>query len=211
MRISWKEKLAIFLIYAVAYAFLYVFPNVYSGFKPVFLRMTELDTQIPFVPWTFLVYLSDYILILTVIFLIGRKDQFYSFTRVSFLLLFICGIFFIFFPTTYPRPEYPVVENPLIRFFMGLVGSLDTPKNCFPSMHVAVTGGAVFSLRHLPRRLFIFYIFWAVAIFLSTLTTKQHYLVDVLGGVGAVALVAFLEWRVLHPSHAPLPSNPTTY
>jgi len=211
MPITWRTKLAIFAVYAPTYCLFYLFPNFYSGFSPSLLPLWGIDLAMPFLPWTFVVYLSDYILALSAIVLINDRARFYSYARVSFLTLFFCGSFFLFFPTTYPRPVYPEVANPLVAFLMSLVGSYDTPNNCFPSMHVAITAGTVYCLRYLSRKLVITYSIWAIFIFISTLTTKQHYFVDILGGLAVAGLVAFLERRVLNPTHAPLPQTTSTH
>lgn len=210
MTVSWKTKLNILLVYAVAYLLLYVFPNFYTGFSPVMLPLLPIDRAVPFVPWTFAIYVSDYFFALVAILIINDRMRFYSYARVAFLTLLFCGLFFIFFPTTYPRPVYPQVDNPILAAMMALVGNYDTPNNCFPSHHVSITGLTVFSLRYLPWRHLAFFSVWAIAIFVSTLTTKQHYFVDIIGGLGVTALVAFLELRVLNPSHAALPPNPAT-
>lgn len=212
MPISWSTKLRLFALYCVVYAIFYVFPNAYGGFaEPVQLPLLEIDKIIPLVPWTFLIYLSEYLLILGVIIQLKDRQHFFSFARMSFGTVILCGICFMLYPTTYPRPSYPPVENVVVNFFMSLVGGLDTPKNCMPSMHVAVATLGAYSARHLPPRYVLFYSLWALAIMICTLTTKQHYVVDILGGIAVVGLVAFLDWRMLNPSHAPLPSNPTTH
>jgi len=210
MTVSWQTKVKILAVYAVAYVAFYVFPNFYNGFNPQQLPLLSIDRAIPFVPWTFAIYVSDYFMALVAIIIINDRGQYFSYARMAFLVLLFCGLFFMAFPTTYPRPVYPVVDNPILSAMMALVGNYDTPNNCFPSHHVAITGTIVFCLRHRPKWEVALYSLWAVAIFVSTLTTKQHYFVDILGGLGVMALVAFLELRVLNPSHAPLPPNPAT-
>lgn len=191
---TWKYKGLMFVIYMVAYAVLYILPNLHPSFHPYYLPMLDFEHRIPFLDWSFVVYLSDYLLILSAIALVRDLDRFNALCRVSFMTLAICGTFFLVFPTTYPRPDYPPPPNPFVGFFMGLVGNLDTPNNCFPSMHVAITGGTAWCLRYLGRRWFGFYSLWSMAIFLSTLTTKQHYFVDIFGGLLVVVAVALIEW-----------------
>lgn len=193
-KVTWKYKLVTLAVFAVAYLVFYIYPNFHPSFHPFYLPLLDIDYAVPFVPWTFILYLSDYVLVASIIAMVSEKAQFQSFTRVSFFTLAMCGTFFLFFPTSYPRPEYPVVDNAIVAFFMSLVGNLDTPNNCFPSMHVAITGGAVWSMRHKGPKLMIPYCVWAIAIFVTTLTTKQHYFVDILGGLAVVAAVALIEW-----------------
>lgn len=204
-------KIFLFAVYAVAYSILYLLPNLRPPIAPSMLPLSALDHWVPFLPWTFAIYVSDYIMILSVILLITQVDEFNSFARQVFGVLLFCGVIFLFFPTTYPRPVYPEVANPLVSFAMNLVGTFDTPNNCFPSHHVAVTSIGAWCVRNRPRLLKL-YSFWAVAIFLSTLTTKQHYAVDILGGLGVAAVVVILEHRLflrkMLPSRATATSRP---
>src|SRR6185436_14225959 len=55
----------------------------------------------------------------------------------------------------------------------------DVPENCFPSLHVSL---AIIAAAYWPRARWIG-IAWAIAIAVSTMTTKQHYFVDVAGGI----------------------------
>lgn len=192
--VTWKYKLFMLGLFSLSYLVFYIYPNFHPSFHPFYLPLLEIDYAVPFLPWTFIVYLSDYLLIATVIAMISEKARFKSFSRACFFTLIMCGTFFLFFPTRYPRPEYPAVENAIVAFFMGLVGNYDTPNNCFPSMHVAITGSAAWCLRHRGPKIFIPYSLWAIAIFATTMTTKQHYFVDILGGVAVTATVALIEW-----------------
>jgi membrane-associated phospholipid phosphatase len=76
---------------------------------------------------------------------------------------------------------------------MDFVYIADTPNNCFPSMHVALTSVSTWSLRGYAPRYFKLFMLWTLAIILSTLTTKQHYFVDILGGLGVLVVVVALE------------------
>ena len=84
-------------------------------------------------------------------------------------------------PTTIPRPA---ARNPAFE----ALWLFDVPTNCFPSLHVALATIAAFFWPRQRRMATI----WAAGIALSTLTTKQHYAIDVVGGliVSAVAIIA---------------------
>jgi membrane-associated phospholipid phosphatase len=193
MLASPSYKLRLFFLFMASYAIFYVYPNFYvSG--AVKLPLWPIDHAIPFIPWTFLIYTSDYFLFLVPIISIKELDRFNRMSRMLFATLFISGAFFIFMPTEYPRPVYPQVENWLVNFWMNVVGNADTPRNCFPSMHVALTGIATWNLRYKGPKVFALFCFWSLLIFLSTLTTKQHYFSDVLGGIGVIVIVVVLDW-----------------
>ncbi|MCB0406282.1 MAG: phosphatase PAP2 family protein, partial [Bdellovibrionales bacterium] len=187
------HKLTVFLLYACCYALFYLYPNLYPVWEPQFLPMLAIDRATPLVPWTFLIYTSDYLLILTVI-LWTSREEFNHFARMAFMVLFFCGVFFYLMPTTYPRPEYPNVSSAIVRAAMWLVSAADSPANCFPSQHVALTSICAWSMRRRGSVLHAFYWLWALAIFASTLTTKQHYFCDILGGLVVAVCVTALEY-----------------
>ena len=193
---SIREKLKVLAVFALGYGVFYIFPNFYASWKPSQLPLTWIDHSIPFLPWTFLIYTSDYLLILLTVLIIQDKYSFLSFSRTMFCTLFICGIFFISFPTTYPRPPYPVLNSVIIQGAMDLVYLADSPNNCFPSMHVALTSVATWNLRNRDSRLFTVFVIWTLAVIASTLTTKQHYLADVIGGLSAVVVVIVAETKL---------------
>lgn len=193
-------RFGILALFLVAYCVLYVIPNFFLAVPPKELPLFWIDQVIPLIPWTFLIYTSDYFVFLLAIFLLPNRDRFNSFTRMMFGVLFICGIFFYTFPTTYPRPEYPRDSGWFIGAMMQFIALADSPRNCFPSMHVGLTAVATWSLRHLGLRTLSFFSFWSFAIFVSTLTTKQHYFLDILGGLAVMSVIAWLEASLFSPA-----------
>lgn len=194
---SAKYKVGVFLLFMAAYWVFYMYPNMFATWPPHLLPLLRIDRETPFLPWTFFIYTSDYTIFLFVIALHQNKESFHSMARMCFATLVICGTFFVLYPTTYPRPSYPVEASALERLLMDVVWTADSPRNCFPSMHVALTGVATWSLRNHSKKVFGFFLVWSLLIFASTLTTKQHYFVDIVGGVTVMAMVAFLEKHVL--------------
>lgn len=98
----------------------------------------------------------------------------------------ICLLFFVFMPTTNVRPE--LEGGGLFNFGMWLVYSLDTPTNLFPSTHCSIAWmGARLMLKEVKwKRKWLVGIGaygFCILIFLSTLFTKQHVILDVIGGV----------------------------
>ncbi len=187
-----RYKAIIFVTYMAMYAICYVLPNLFPLSPPNTLPLYAVDLAIPLIPWTFLIYVSDYLLFFLVILIHPTAASFRVFSRQAFLVLFICGTFFLLYPTTYPRPEYPSSSSALITWIMNLIRFADTPNNCFPSMHVAMTGIGAWSLRSVKPRSFPWVFLWTIAIFLSTLTTKQHYVWDVVGGIFVIFSVILI-------------------
>ena len=76
---------------------------------------------------------------------------------------------------------------------MRVVYALDTPDNLFPSLHCELSWLCWRSLQQVPgisklRKRFA--LVFTLLVFVSTLTTKQHILMDVLGG-WLIAEIAF--------------------
>ena len=113
---------------------------------------------------------------------------------------------FLKFPSAYPRPTVRA-EDPRLDAAWRSLHQADPPANTFPSVHVGHSYLLALALsHHLPRRHSDALLLWASLITASTLTTKQHYLIDLAGGVvAAEAIVTHvyepweegrLEWRV---------------
>lgn len=172
-----------------------VFALIYSGLghcpwtRPVYLPLTDLDRAIPLLPWTLLIYLSDYLFILLALLSLKKAEDFSSAFYRMIVGIVLSFVIFLFFPTVYPRPLLPA--DPLWGETFLYLHFLDQPTNCFPSLHVSMTLIAAASVPPLSRWRSLGWL-WALAICLSTLTTKQHYVWDVLGG----AVIAWAAWIV---------------
>ena len=93
-------------------------------------------------------------------------------------------VVFVLFPTTMSRPELGGGTGwiALMRILYGI----DTPDNLFPSLHCMVAWLCWVGIRENRRVPFpwrIAALLMAVAVCLSTLTTRQHVLPDVAGGI----------------------------
>jgi membrane-associated phospholipid phosphatase len=75
--------------------------------------------------------------------------------------------------------------------------TVDRPVNCVPSLHVANASVCAFALRQEGTEWRYGAPVWLALIVLSTLTTKQHFFIDIAAGV---LLAAFSFWRVAQPT-----------
>ncbi len=156
---------------------------------------TALDRAIPFLPWMIVIYFGCYIFWIVNYILCVRQEPEHTwrFLSADFLAKLVCLFFFLAFPTTNTRPEITghSVWEELMRFLYWI----DTPDNLFPSIHCLTSWFCYIGLRgkrQVSAGYRIFSCLFAVAVFLSTLTTKQHVLADVAGGV----LLAEAAWQV---------------
>lgn len=142
---------------------------------------TPLDRAIPFLPWTFVIYMSVYVLPLAAAWR-SPPEEYATLLVAAVPMLAVSYLAFLVLPSDYPRPDASLAGS--WEGAYRWLHATDGPANTFPSLHVAVTVLAVRRARTWPDggR----WVVWAGLIALSTLTTKQHYLADVLAG-GALA------------------------
>lgn len=178
---------------------LYVLSNHNPIFPPQFLPMTAFEKAIPFLPHTYWIYTSEMFLFFSVYIvckdLVNANKYLYSFLALQITSVLI----FMIWPTTYPRNLYPLPAD-LDHFTtvaFGNLRSLDTPTNCFPSLHVSSVYLSSFLYLDEQREKFPFFFGWATLIALSTLTTKQHYIVDVVSGFGMAVVMYLIFHRVV--------------
>lgn len=173
--------------------FCFVFNSlIYTGLQIIMGKArhydltTKWDRQIPFEPWWSVIYLGCFLFWAVNYILITRqgKENWYKFATGDYLSRIICGICFILLPTTNVRPE--VVGDGLAQQLIRFVYFMDAPTNLFPSIHCLVSWLCFVGIRGkkgVPRWYQVFSCIFAVAVFASTLFTKQHYIVDVIAGV----------------------------
>lgn len=180
--------------WAVVFFFAYSIPNRLHLFTPEYLKFTYIDLVVPIVPWTVLIYISEYIFFY-VAYLMIRDEQNYN--RYLWSIGFveaISVIFFIFFPTTYPRADFPIPAGTPEIFALPfrVLRIVDDPSNSFPSLHVSACFVTAFIFLKEARWKFLFFVIWATLISISTLTTKQHYFLDVVAGFALAMVAAYI-------------------
>ncbi len=183
-----KMIVALSACFAVGYGYTNHFPI----FTPRQLSVTSVDRFFGFHPWTLWIYLSDYILIFLPAILVTNIHVMKRLLKAYLINFAIHFPIFFFFPTTLPWEfrMYPMGSQILDGAFQFL-WILDGFTNCFPSQHVSLCFVVAMGFWNYRRKLAWGMLIWSVFISLSTLTTKQHYSWDVLGGV-VVALVVYL-------------------
>lgn len=155
---------------------------------------TALDRAIPLIPWTVCIYFGCYAFwalhycLCAAVPLRARR-----FFTADFIAKGACFVFFVGLPTTMARPA---VQG--LNVWESLVRALyilDAPVNLFPSIHCLNSWLCWASARDIPafsRGYKAFALCAAVAVCVSTLTLRQHVLLDVAGGI----LLAEVCWRL---------------
>ena len=165
---------------------------VYSGARMIagnwyhYNIESSLDRKLPFIPQFLIVYFGCYIFWALNYILIARQDKksVYQFFTADFLSRCVCLAFFLLFPTTNTRPE--ITGNGLWNQAAMWLYSVDAADNLFPSIHCLVSWFCYIGIRG-RKEIPVWYqrtsLGIAVLVFISTLLTKQHVLIDVAGGV----------------------------
>ncbi|MBI2027155.1 MAG: phosphatase PAP2 family protein [Deltaproteobacteria bacterium] len=181
------------LFFLLCFAIGYGATNRFPVFDPKLLPLNFIDQYFGFHPWTVWIYMSDYLLIFMPLFFVHDEAFFKTMTRAFVWNFVIHFTIFFFFPTTMIR--LALVEQNFTNTVFSLLRMIDSPVNCFPSQHVSLCFLVACCFWHYRRNLSIVFFLWATLIALSTLTTKQHYFWDVLGGLIVAALIDIFVFR----------------
>ena len=191
--INSQNKGKAILIGYVIFCCLYMLSGNYHLYTPVQFHMTFIDRNIPFFSGTILMYLSQFLFLFLELWcgdnVLRRTKAYYAMLIATAIAIFV----FIIFPVKLPRQD--IQFQGAIGFFWHGLYIADTSSNCFPSLHVALAVIALNILVSLNKFWQLLAPFWAFLICLSTLTTKQHYFVDVLGGL----VLAFVSLKLVNP------------
>jgi membrane-associated phospholipid phosphatase len=171
---------------------LFALPERFHFGEPTSLDKSVVDDWIPFLAWTIWVYGSYYLFLVLAVWL-PKDDRRRSDAAYGLVLAAIVGMaIFTLWPTSVMRqsPSFAGATG----FLWRLLFSLDTTVNALPSLHVANTCLAAIALWSRRGVWRVIVPVWATMIILSTLTTKQHYAIDVLGGL-LLAAICFVLVR----------------
>jgi membrane-associated phospholipid phosphatase len=153
------------------------------------LLRTRLDDAIPFLPATAWFYLPVYAGIFLIALACFRTRIHFDRALAGTGLIMLAGLAgHCLVAAEYPRPLLHAPYATVSDTFMAWVQTIDPPGNVFPSLHVAHTSSLALFLHHENPRLGRLVIVLAFLLAVSTLTTKQHFVADVLAGF---ALAAF--------------------
>lgn len=159
---------------------------------PRYNWVTPLDQWIPFVAESWFLYVLFFPFVLLAA-AYASPERFRGLRNATGLAFGVALLCFWLFPEVLPRPQLDALDNAFLQQRLSRMWQLDRACNGFPSLHVAVTCLAWWALRGRPHP-------WLSAasgllICLSTLTLKQHTLVDVAGGVLLALVCALVTQR----------------
>lgn len=164
---------------------------------PVVMPLTWLDSWIAFSPSAFPAYVSLWVYVSLAPALLGNLRSLLLFgVWIGWLCVFCLAIFWLF-PTS--TPPFPIDWNAYPQF--AVIKGLDAASNAFPSLHVASAVFSAFWLNRLfgqinaPRALQWLSALQCSVIIWSTIATRQHVVLDAIGGIIVGAVFAALSFR----------------
>lgn len=171
----------------------------HPAYETTIMPTVWLDRVIGFAPNALPLYLSLWIYVSLPPALLATRKALYRYALAMAATCLVGLLFFYFWPTAVPVADIDWTRYPDVHFLKNI----DAAGNAFPSLHVTT---AVFSgvwlhvlLRGFggPRWVLALNALWGVGIVYSTIATRQHVAVDVLGGLVLGGVAALLS---LHTS-----------
>lgn len=152
------------------------------------------EAVLPFVAWAAPVYLSAVLMFALSPVLLPTPEKFLPLVVTAAFEVAVCWWIYVLFPIAAPLP--PPMPDGLAGFFFGLADLVNLDGNMLPSLHVALSTTIAIAVGragsvHLRWAVWL----WAFAIALSTVLTRQHFLLDALTGF----VLAWVSMQWLHP------------
>lgn len=187
-----KSRLIHLFIGGAATLLLYQFTNRFHLFEPHFLEFNSVDRAMPFWPWTVWIYFTEYAFFVYAYFFMKDLRLVTRYYYAYMLILLASVAVFMIYPVGFPRNDFPVTGDSLSELALNFLRTyMDAPNNCLPSLHVSscYISSLCFWQESKPKAIFL--CFWSTLVAFSTMTTKQHYFLDVWT---AMLLTAFSYW-----------------
>ena len=169
------------LIYTAMFLLTLVFYYLHSKRKSKYCFESKIDRLIPLTP-IFIIPYSFYfpILIFAFVFL-WNTDLYMGFIKMILICAVINSLFWLIFPNGVKRRE--ITKKGFFYDSVRLLRKMDRESNAFPSAHVSHTLVVSFWLWRLFPSYLILISVICFSVIISVLFTKQHYILDILGGV----------------------------
>ncbi len=179
---------------------MYFVVGAWTTGRPLYVPELALDRAVPFEPAWAVVYSSLYLFAFLPLFVVTPQALLRRAVLAYLMAVVLAYVGFAAYPVAAPRP-HSVTGHDFFAWCVRFIYWLDTPYNCFPSLHVAYSFLAAFTCYRVNRGVGLVALAWASLIGISTLFIKQHFLVDVLAGV-FLAYAASLVFLRTYPRSA---------
>lgn len=184
------ERLALFALLYVLWLLVYFGVGAWSMTRPQLLLAWDPVARVPMVSVFVLPYLSAYVMPLLLLHTMRDLATYRKYALAVAGTIAVSAVFFILLPLTIDRPD--VLGTSIFDRLLASLYANDLPTNLFPSLHVSLAFLFAFGVSYDRPRWKFSMLAWAVLIAVSTLFTRQHYVVDALAG----AVLAWVAWRI---------------
>ena len=180
------------LLMGMVPAYIFIASEVRGG--PVHRPAIGLDAAIPVWPVWAIIYGALYLWLILMPVFVVREEAHVRRTFWAYLSVWIVAyVVFFAYPTGAPRPK-SVDGDGFAVWGLLLLYASDPPYNCFPSLHVAHSFISALTCYRVHHRTGQVATVAAALVAISTLFTKQHWVLDVIAGA-AMAYGAY--WLLL--------------
>jgi membrane-associated phospholipid phosphatase len=149
-----------------------------------------LDDKIPFLPLFIVPYFGYFLLIAFTIVSLWNTAYIYRFLITYIISYVLAGIFWYLFPNGVKRPM--LANNTILNKVLIHLYKHDNDTNGFPSAHVFATLICWYFLVQIFPAYSLLVGLIGACIIASTVFIKQHYILDILGGIGVFFLSNFI-------------------
>ena len=160
--------------------------------RTLYVPAVWLDYALPVEPAWSVVYLSLFLAALLPAFVVHQQELLRRTVNAYLATWLVAYVFFVAYPTIGPQPSGNVIGDDFSAWLLQSIYASDVRYNCFPSLHVAQCFLAALACGRIHRGVGAVAGLWAALVGISTLYTKQHYVLDVISG----ALLAYIAYRV---------------
>lgn len=169
------------------------------------LSPSMVDEWIPFNASAIWLYLSFFIII-PLSYLSCPITRLAGLRRATQLTALIAGAVYLIFPTTMVYPQ--VVGDDISARLLQLLQRIDSPQNCLPSLHIALTVLAVWAMSDSQQKVKTgLYFLWGAAIAFSILQLRRHLFIDLVTGAMLAGIVGWIFLRSRETVKAISPST----
>lgn len=175
-----KSLWGLFFLGGAATLIPYQLLNRFHVFEPQLLLFDKIDEMMPLWSWTVWIYITEYAFFLIAYFGLQNRENVTRYFYSYITILLISFVVFFFYPVTFPRADFPVLGNSFSDQALTFLRTyMDAPANCLPSLHVSSCFISSFCFWPESRKKAIALSLWSGVVSVSTMTTKQHYFIDV--------------------------------
>lgn len=187
MNATWQRKTLMFLGAAALWGLSYAAVGRLLMSRTLTFLPNDPVWRLPFWPAAIVPYVSASLAPLVAAYVVKDLKRFNRLLLTFLGALSTSEIIYLLLPLGIHRPP------PGTGFWapvFAVLQALDPPVNLFPSMHVVFTllFNAATGREHPRARPWL--VLWTIAVAASTLLTRQHYVVDVIGGL-ALGIIAY--------------------